>query len=299
MNVVKIFGGVGNQLFQYALYRKIKKQEECYVDLGWFEDENKKFWYPYQINDLGLEANAIDRKDYIVKEYYLQNQAITENEFEEKLLSGEFCGKQTLRLVSETPTYAYSAYEKSKEAYLVGYFQNIDYFKDVLEEIKDEVRFPIRNDAEYVQMKERIETSNSVSIHIRLNDYESIEDFEEVCPISYYVKAIQYIKEHIKTPHFFIFSNKIEEAKKRLPVLGDYTYVDIHDRTYGIGDMELISLCKHNIISNSTFSWWATVFNKNQRKLVIAPNKWDIRPRALLLQSEINLWFEDWIRIEG
>ena len=78
-----------------------------------------------------------------------------------------------------------------------------------------------------------------------------------------------------------------------------YTYVDIHDRTYGIGDMELISLCKHNIISNSTFSWWATVFNKNQRKLVIAPNKWDIRPRALLLQSEINLWFEDWIRIEG
>lgn len=299
MNVVKIFGGIGNQLFQYALYRKIKKQEECYVDLGWFENEKSRFWYPYQINDLGLEANVIDRKDYIVKEYYLQNQGITETEFEKQLSENEFCDKPIIHLVSEKPIYAYGAYEKLREAYLVGYFQNIDYFKDVLEEIRNEVKFPTRNDAEHVQIKEKIETSNSVSVHIRLNDYNVIEDFEQVCPISYYVKAIQYIQDHTQAPRFFIFSNKIEEAKRRLPVLGDYIYVDIHDRTYGIGDMELISLCKHNIISNSTFSWWATVFNRSQSKIVIAPDKWDIRPSALEQQNEINLWFDDWIRIRG
>ncbi len=298
MNVVKIQGGVGNQLFQYALYRKLKKHEDCYVDLGWFDDKQRKFWYPYQINDLGLQADSIDRKDYIVKEYYMEKQGIGENEFASCISNIRKDNLPILNLVSEQMSYEYGAYEKCHDAYLTGYFQNIDYFKDVLDEIRTEVVFPTREDGEYIKIREAITSCDSVSIHIRLNDYATIEDFEEVCPISYHVEAIEYVKRHVQNPQFFIFSNKIEEAKKRLPVLGNYTYVDIHDRMYGIGDMELISLCKNNIISNSTFSWWAAVLNKNQNQLVIAPDKWDIRRREFLQKNVINLWFDDWIRIK-
>lgn len=298
MNVVKVMAGVGNQLFQYALYRSLRQNGSCYVDLGWFDNKQRKYWYPYQIKDLGLKADIISREEYIVKEYYLENHKISEDNFLNHIIQNERSNMPIINLVQEKHPYIYETYERIKDSYFTGYYQNIKYSKDVIEDIRNEVKFPITEDIRFLKIKNDVLTQNSVSVHIRLNDYAEIEDFEEVCPIAYYVKAIQYMNKHIDNPHFYIFSNKIEEVKEKLPVLGSYTFVDIYDRSYGLGDMELISLCKHNIISNSTFSWWATVLNKNENKIVISPNKWDVRPATSKCQEDINLWFDDWVRIE-
>lgn len=298
MNVIKIFGGVGNQLFQYALYRKLRENGSCYLDLGWFDNKQREYWYPYQINDLNLEADIILREDYIVKEYYSENHRISEDIFSNHIIQNGRNNVPIINLVSGNNPYDYKDYENVDNSYIIGYFQNIEYLKGIIKDIKKEVKFPKTEDMRFFKIKNNILNQNSVSVHIRFNDYAGIEDFEEVCPMEYYVKAIEYMKKHVVNPQFYIFSNKIEEAKEKLPVLGEYTFVDIYDRSYGLGDMELISLCKHNIISNSTFSWWATVLNKNENKIVIAPNKWDIRPVALKCQGEINLWFDDWVRIE-
>ncbi len=294
MRVVQISDGLGNQLFGYAFYRKVQKlYGNCYVDLGWFDKKDRLAWYPYQLELLGLKSEKKGRDEYCVKEYYMQNHQIGENEFKNIALNMKI---PILHLFHEKNPYSCDRLWENDDAYYAGRFQNIDNFLEAINDIKKEIVFPEQQELNYNLMKEKIKKDNSVSLHVRLNDYSEIEDFEKVCPISYYIKAIKYLLEKNTNLHFYVFSNRMEEVRKRLPVIANYTYVEINDRFHGIGDLELMSLCKHNIIPNSTFSWWAAVLNKNMNKIIVAPNQYNIRVEGVK-NEDINLWFDDWIRL--
>lgn len=294
MRVVKIAAGLGNQLFQYAFYRKIKKMYgECYVDLGWFDYKDRFAWYPYQLDVLGLNADKIDRDKYCVKEYYMQNKHIDEEEFNEISTKMKV---PIVNLMEEKTPYSCDNLWEYDNAYYMGCFQNIDNILEVLDDIKNEVVFPYNPDESFQLLKRKIKNDNAVGLHIRLDDYAGKEDFEQVCPMQYYYHAIEYMKEHIENPVFYVFSNKIEKAKEKLADYKDFIFVDVNDRYHGIGDMELMSLCKNMIIPNSTFSWWGAVLNKNSSKIVIAPNKFNAKLKNVK-DEDINLWFGDWIRI--
>ena len=109
--------------------------------------------------------------------------------------------------------------------------------------------------------------------------------------VRYYLDSIEYMKRNVDNPTFFVFSNNIEWAKENLKDVKNIVYVENNDRFHGIGDMHLISFCKHNIISNSTFSWWSAVLNKNENKIVIAPKRWSEK------KNVTNIWLKDWIRM--
>jgi hypothetical protein len=130
-------------------------------------------------------------------------------------------------------------------------------------------------DAHNAKIAKLIESCLSVSIHVRRGDYVGSEYFD-ICGREYYLKAVSFITEKISINHkptFFVFSDDIAWCKNIF--LGDnFNFIDNNKAQYSYKDMQLMSLCKHNIIPNSSFGWWGAWLNRNNQKIVIAPQKW-------------------------
>ena len=151
--------------------------------------------------------------------------------------------------------------------YVDGVFHNYDY-SEIIQNLRCEFRFkPL--DSRNLQMKEEMEESQSVSIHIRRGDYVGLG--LNVVPIEYYKDAIAYISAHVESPRFFVFSDDIDWVKDTLPFIPSPTFVNWNIGTESYKDMQLMSCCKHNIIANSTFSYWGAMLNANADKIVIKP----------------------------
>jgi hypothetical protein len=125
-------------------------------------------------------------------------------------------------------------------------------------------------------LRNKILSTNSVSIHIRCGDYLSpkyISIYGGICTIEYYKRAISYILQTVDNPVFFIFSDDIEWTKDNITI-NNAIFVSNNKGINSFLDMYLMSICKHNIIANSSFSWWGAYLNKNKNKKVIMPNRW-------------------------
>lgn len=143
-------------------------------------------------------------------------------------------------------------------------------------------------------MQYEIKNSNSVSLHIRRGDYVALSKSKKghaLCPISYYKKAIENIAQKIHNPRFFIFSDDIQWVKENLAIKYNAEYIDFN-RDYPERDIILMKHCKHNIIANSSFSWWGAWLNENPNKIVIAPKRWMNN-----LESSDDLIEPNWIKI--
>lgn len=143
-------------------------------------------------------------------------------------------------------------------------------------------------------ISDEIRKTNSVSLHIRRGDYitsKITNKFHGTCCLGYYKKAMKLINKKVKNPKYFVFSDDIYWVKKNLEIKNAF-YVDdnVGDKSYI--DMQLMSMCKHNIIANSSFSWWAAWLNNNPNKIVIAPKKWFNDPGM----DTTDLISEEWIR---
>ncbi len=142
----------------------------------------------------------------------------------------------------------------------------------------------------------QIESTNAVSLHIRRGDYVKVKetnDFHGVCSIAYYETAIELITNKINDPVFYIFSDDMDWVKKNFNIRQNHVFVDANDAATNYEDMRLMSLCKHNIIANSSFSWWGAWLNPSSSKTVIAPKKWMKDPSI----ETIDLIPGNWIRL--
>ena len=180
---------------------------------------------------------------------------------------------------------------------LDGCFQSEKYFKDIEEVIRSDLRFTKDSFGEEgVFYKEKILASNSVGIHVRRGDYMTSQ-LHNVCTMEYYARSIAYIKGLVALPHFFVFSDDVEWCSENLNI-SDCTFVKVTaSGSNPLIDLQLMSLCKHNIISNSTYSWWAAWLNENHEKIVVAPNRWfnDESMNARALQDTIP---DDWVHVD-
>ena len=134
-------------------------------------------------------------------------------------------------------------------------------------------------DEENQLILDKILETNSVSLHIRRGDYVSLDYVNKihgVCALDYYKRAIEYITKRVNPPHFFLFSDDIDWVVENLKMEHPFTVVDIN-KGKGWLDMNLMKQCKHNIIANSSFSWWGAWLNENPQKIIIAPEKWTAR----------------------
>ena len=272
MKIIRIAGGIGNQLFQYAFYREqLARGNNATVDISWFDNTNRKFYYPLQLRQINFEFHEIRRNRIRLylpsKVYFALPHYVRDIEFIYR-----YCFYSSDYVHNASYSFEPQLFESTND-YLHGYWINYKYFENCKDELMNEVCFPDCGE-ETRQFENKILENESVSIHIRMNDY-SFEEFEKDKG-DYYYRAIELISNRVNNPHFFVFSNRIDAARKILlrndvPI----TYVDMNDRYNGLGDMKLISMCKHNIISASTFSFWAAFFNKNNKKIVIVPRNWN------------------------
>jgi hypothetical protein len=155
-----------------------------------------------------------------------------------------------------------------------GGFQSEKYFKPIADIIRNDLSFKnFIPDNDTLALEKKILNFNSVSIHVRRGDYVNNKIYD-VCTMAYYEKAMKAIRERTADPHFYIFSDDIHWCMNQFhdPYC---TFVDVQQsREDPLNDMRLMSLCKHNIIANSSFSWWAAWLNNNSQKIVICPYIW-------------------------
>lgn len=196
-----------------------------------------------------------------------------------QLLKDSLSSFRSARLVVE-PHFQYWKDFKNldKNSYLHGYWQSEQYFLEVADVIKSELKFKIALNSQNENIAKSIKAVESVSIHIRRGDYLSNPTAAAIhgsCSQDYYQSAIGQIADKVNDPHFFIFSDDIKWAKENLK-MSDYPcqYVSHNRDSSSYVDMQLMSLCKHNIIANSSFSWWGAWLNSNESKIVIRPQKW-------------------------
>ena len=276
--IVNCLGGLGNQMSQYAFYKELEFRGynvEFYI--GGFESYNL---HNYELEKVfNVDINYANKKD--IAPYFSIFAKILRRL---KLSNGG--------LILQKHFEYYEPYlHYYRDSYLIGYWQSESYFSNVCDDIRDKFKFPPLNSYN-LPLSEKINNSNSVSLHIRRGDYVGHELYDGICNLDYYKRAIVYMRERIKTPLFFVFSNDINWCKLNLGI-DDVEYVSGNTGVNNYCDMQLMSLCKHNILANSSFSWWGAWLNNNPHKLVIVPRKFFNGD----MYNETDIYPSSWIKL--
>lgn len=257
--VINIYvgGGLGNQLFQYAFAQYLTKHYECRdsvicYNTTWFRKEecNRE----YQLDKFKLNDNV--KISNILQNYISLNNITFES------------GLDGIK------TNLDNTLIKPDDISLSGYWQRWEYIKDNIEELRE--CFTLKEDITdetFLNIKNKIKSAKqSCSVHIRRTDYLENKHIYSMLDIDYYVKGIEYLKHLYGDIEFFCFSDDIEWCKIAFSKFKNIHFVE--DTKSDIHDFELMQSCNHNIIANSTFSWWAALLNSNAEKRVIAPKSW-------------------------
>lgn len=183
----------------------------------------------------------------------------------------------------------------SDNSYLVGYWQSEKYFSDASETIRADFTFMPSLSKQNAELAGRIGQTTAVSLHVRRGDYVSdakASAAHGLCSLDYYRAAVLHMAAHVERPEFFVFSDDIAWVKANLMIDFPCQYVDHNVGAESYNDMRLMSLCKHHIIANSSFSWWGAWLNPKPDKIVIAPRKWFVTDKSV-----DNLYPAGWVLI--
>ncbi|MFS4581870.1 alpha-1,2-fucosyltransferase [Phaeobacter sp. C3_T13_0] len=179
------------------------------------------------------------------------------------------------------------------DSYLHGYWQSERYFSNIAERIRHNFTFPAFSDQQNTEMAARISESNSVSLHVRRGDYLTLAA-HALCDQAYYEAALDQVLSGLDgQPTVYVFSDDPQWAKDNLPLPCEKVVVDFNGAEKDYEDMRLMSMCRHNIIGNSSFSWWAAWLNQTPSRRVAGPAKWFGDPK---LQNP-DILPRDWLRI--
>ncbi len=262
MILIDILGGLGNQMFQYALARKLKETgKEVLLDLSWYENcEEREYQLKYYHISIP-EADKKMRQDFQVK--YLDDRLWNKFVKRPRNVMIDRCkGVQTKVFLSDNVK-------------MTGYWQSEKYFMDIRNILLEEFE-PQKTliSGAYREKSIEIEKVNSVSVHVRRGDYlleKNIAARGGICTNVYYQNAISIMKERVKNPVFYFFSDDINWVKQQYQG-ENIRYIDLSGEAYE--DMWLMKKCKYHIVANSSFSWWGAWLCKNEDQIVIAPSIW-------------------------
>lgn len=273
MVVTKLVGGLGNQMFQYAAGLSLaeKLSTELFMDVSWFDEiDDKDTSRHYELDCFALKQQFVKGGEFRVSQPgWGRKQRLM-------LSIAKARGKQILTQYRE-PTFEFNQRfnNLSDNTYLEGYFQSEKYFLGVRKEVVSAFSYIERPSEKNRLLIQRIRSCNSVSIHVRRGDYvtnKHANKFHGLKGVDYYKKAISIMSKQLKQPIFFVFSDDIEWCKTNLPIPKGSTFIS-HNQS-GSEDMRLMRVCKHNIIANSSFSWWGAWLGEYPAKEVIAPKVW-------------------------
>lgn len=260
MLTCKLQGGIGNQMFQIA-------------------------------TTYSLAISNNDKAVFNFNDCYTPNQGFSASKYKNTLFKNvkEITNYNGFINQYNELTFSFNRIPYKPNMLLNGYYQTEKYFKEHKKEIID-LFFINPVDINYI--KERyndIDFNNTVSVHIRRGDYLKFSDYHIGCSLYYYKEAINYFKNK----NFIFVSDDIEWCKENFKG-ENYFFSDLNDEVL---DLTLITICEHNIIANSSFSWWGSYLNKNENKKVIAPKTWFNPYNPNTPKDTEDIYCENWIKL--
>lgn len=291
MIVIKLQGGLGNQLFQYATARALAIRHNTCVAFDTsllltvsYKTTNRKF----ELDNFNIQAKPIRLIDKLAFGLI----KIPFKNYIKKLIRWLINSKNYTEINFTFDPQIFI--NTGKQTYLKGYFQSEFYF----DHIQTELFTLIPKSKSISTIEKQIRACNAVSLHIRRGDYAKnwlINEFHGLLPVEYYHNAINYLLRNDPEIHIFVFSDDIEWSKQNIISLQKVTFVTENIGVTDYKDLILMSQCKHNIIANSSFSWWGAWLNQNPDKIVIAPKQWFKDRNA---QKEVyDLLPKSWIKL--
>lgn len=269
MVIVKILGGLGNQMFQYAAGRSLALRNSCLLKLDISAFDGYKLHNGYELGLCNIGAEIASRAE-------VSQLVGSSNRLIRRIRQKAGLTKKT-HYVERDFSFDAQVAEIKPPVYLEGYWQSYKYFAPYEAQLRNELSFKNPPSEENLDLANKMTGGSSVSIHVRRGDYVSHRATSQIHgskSAAYYTKAIQYLQNEVEAPHFYVFSDDLEWAKNNLGLQGAVTYVSHNTGKSSFEDLRLMSLCRHNIIANSSFSWWGAWLNENQDKMVIYPRKW-------------------------
>lgn len=288
--IVRISGGIGNQMFQYALKRKFDVVSSCrnYIDLSFYDTRNVHQGYELEkvfgICDsdkyLGSIKAPSEQKALLYKLLYKMNKRML------------ITSKYAMEILIDF----YSGYKKhdAEYYYFDGYWQSEDYFSDIQDEIRSIFTFNEFSEKENLELLDRIKGKQTVALHVRRGDFLKSSKFVCLGETDYYTKAITYISNRINNPVFVVISDDINWCKVSLELDDNTIFVDWNKGSQSYRDMQIMTVCDHCIVANSSFSWWGAWLNSNPNKIVVAPEKFYVGTA----RNEAHLIPEKWVKIQ-
>lgn len=317
MVIVNLIGGLGNQLFQYAAARSLadKHNTSLRIDLSWYATQTDR---QYQLDEFCLKAKPARSWDYLRINPYLglsrMVRGLVGNRWSRILgwlidRSGQTSiyrpgsvggdsreladkGMACQRFFHFDPDF----FGLPDNVYLSGFWQSYKYFDDVRQQVLQEIvlRRPLNSDC--LALLEGISTVESVSIHVRRGDKVQNADYNAT-DIEYVANAVREIEKRVEQPVYFVFTDDLEWVTANLDIDSEVIFAGMRARMTDCEELVMMSHCKHNIIAESSFSWWGAWLNGNRDKIVISPSpqRWinldDYRKHDLLP--------EEWLVVDG
>jgi len=283
--ITRLHGGMGNQLFQYAVGRAValRTGAELLLDTRQYTAKNP---FQYDLAHFAIQAKVASEEELPPA----KNRPLAYAWWRKFGRSPRFVREQGLGYNERIGTI-------EADCYLHGYFQSQRYFADIAPTLWTDLTFKEAISGENARMGERIQSRPSVSMHIRRGDY--ITDAKALSAhgstdLAYYQRALEEVRSRSsQDPVVYLFSNDPDWVRDNIKLDAEMVPVAINDGKTAHEDLRLMSLCDHNIITNSTFSWWGAWLNPSHDKIVTAPAQWFASPKL----SNPDITPDNWLRL--
>lgn len=270
MIITRLCGGLGNQLFQYAFARRIAyiNNVPLKIDVSLFDQDELR---SYKLSHFQIVAELATSTDL---EFFINAQS--------RGVTARFINKcrpyyKRYYIKEKSCDFDANLLKSSGRVFLEGYWQSEKYFCDIDSILRSEFILKKEFDEGNKLILEKIRSVNAVCLHVRRGDYVSNPETYRafgVCSLEYYKNAVTMIENLVTVPHFFVFSDDPAWAQENIKLSHPMTFVTHNGAERDYEDLCLMAACKHYIIANSSFSWWAGWLGNYAGKIVIAPKRW-------------------------
>lgn len=268
-----MMGGLGNQLFQYALGRRlaVERGDKLKLDLSWFQKQTLR---KYRLDQYQISAEIADENDLKYFDYMKRKDFFARIFKQYQSLLPYYRRRYVVQIGNEFDPAIFNVPDK---VFLKGYWQSEQYFKPIEKIIRQDFQLKSPLTPNYQSLSAQIQSSVSISIHIRRGDYAHNPHFNArygSLTLEYYQRAVELIRLKVPDPLFFIFSDEPEWVQNNFCLESPSIIIQEDGENSDVQQLYLMSLCNHHIIANSSYSWWGAWLGVSPDKIVISPSKW-------------------------
>lgn len=266
-----IYGGLGNQLFQYAAALSLSQHinAKLVLDLSWFEVVKYRAnttTRTFALQPFALNVETVTSKHPILRHFLVKIQRLLGI----TLTKIPYYHEQSFQFDADI-------YAINDSVHLDGYWQSYQYFKGVAQQLSKNIGTPNNLNTQNQAMLDTIAANDAICVHIRRGDYVTNQHAAEthgLCDLAYYQRGVEYVMKNLSRPHAFVFSDDPQWARENLKLKIPTTIVDFNGPDEAHLDLWLMAACQRFVIANSSLSWWAAWLGKSDDKIVVAPKKW-------------------------